>query len=393
MLRTLYYYTRMTSDFSTRARQYQDALYEVLAGDKTAVSDAEPLAILGRLIDRCRPLAFEDSIAVQALDALSSFAECPTLEAALSDVAIRFESPQRFREALFFARCLERDAGSALSLLDARNYIEAAITPASASADLAVDQAALLDGNTFATLWREPGRGAWLVDTIDIWKQAYAPLYIGRHTAHNAAIAEIAQQIDAMQSRVAAVERLNTLQRLGVPQAQTALTQYHELETLFTCPAADEDLTAVLQSDPVCPYCAYRLGEEPPTADATRVTQAIQRGLEGQQARLAQRVVNRLLNRPGRAGSDHLDRFIEVVQAADLTGLAAVLDDGLIAFLQDLLDAPPPTSTLIDRLARTFPEITAANLEDAVVEFRLLLQEELQRNNGTLHLQTETDQA
>jgi len=384
--------TSQNPEHSARARQYQDALYEALTGDETAASDAEPLAVLGGLLHRCRPFALEDSMAMQALEALSTFAERPSLEAALSDVAIRFESPQRFREALFFARCLERDAETALNLLDARGYLETAVIPASVDAELAVDQAALLDGNTFATLWREPDRRRWLLDTIDIWKQAYTPLYIARHTAHNTAIAEIAQQIDALQTRAIAVERLNMLHRLGASQAQAALTQYHELERLFACPATPEDLAALLQSDPICPYCSYRLGEEAPSADAQRVQQAIQRGLEGQQARLAQRVVNRLLARPGRAGSDRLDRFVQVVQASDLTGLAAVLDDGLIAFLQDLLESPAPSTTLLDSLARTFPEITAANLEDAVAEFRLLLQEELQRNNGTLHLTPGDDQ-
>jgi hypothetical protein len=385
--------TSQPFEHSARTRQYHDALDEALTGEENAASDAEPLALLSGLLNRCRPLAVEHSVAMQALEALSSFAERPSLEAALSDVAIRFESPQRFREALYFARCLERDADPALALLDSRAYIESATAPASVSPELAVDQAGLLDGNTFARMWQEPNLSAWLVDTIDIWKQDYLPLYVERHASYNADIAEIAQQIDATQTHVAAVERLNTLERLGAPQAQAALTQYHELETLFACPAGNDDLNAMLQSDPICPYCAYRLGEEPPSTDATRVLQAIQRGLEGQQARLAQRVVNRLLARPGRAGSDRLDRFIEVVQASDLTGLAAVLDDGLIAFLQDLLDSPPPTATMLDSLARTFPEVTAANLEEVVGEFRLLLQEELQRNNGTLHLRPEDDQS
>ncbi len=383
----------MTSDFSARSRQYQDALYEALAGESTTVSDAEPLSMLSRLLERCRPLAAEGPIAAQALDAISSFAERPSLEAALSDVAIRFESPQRFREALFFARCLERDAESTLALLEARAYLEAAGMPASANPELAVNQAALLDGNTFATLWREPGRSAWLVDTIDIWKQAYAPLYVSRHAAYHAAISEIALRIDAIQTQVAALERLNTLQRLGAPQAQAALTQYRELEALFACPATSDDLATTLQTEPVCPYCAYHIGEEPPTADAERVTQAIQRGLQSQQARLAQRVVSRLLARSGRSGSDRLDRFIEVVQASDLAGLAAVLDDGLVAFLQDLLESPPPTPSIFENLARTFPEVTADNLEDAVGEFRRLLQEELQSNNGAVELRREDDDA
>jgi hypothetical protein len=378
----------MTSEHSSRARQYQDALYEALAGDETAVSDAEPLALLTSLIDRCRLLAIEDTMAMQAIDALQLVASRPSLEAALSDIVIRFESPQRFREALYFMRCLERDAGTALALLDARFYLEMAVMPASTDPDLAVDQAALLDGNTFATLWQQPERRQGLLDTIDIWKQAYAPLYLSKHAVYNATIAEIAQEIDATQAQAAAVERLNTLERLGPPQAQVALTQYHEIERLFTCPAF-EDLAGILQSEPICPYCGFRLGEEAPSGDSRRVQRAIERGLTNQQSRLAQRVVSRLLARPGRAGGDRLDRFIEVVQASDLTGLAAVLDDGLIAFLQDLLEAPEPTVTLLDQLSYAFPEITSSNLESALIEFRQLLQEEMERSNGRIRLRHE----
>ena len=383
----------MTAEFSSRSRQYQEALYEALADEGRSISDADPITLLSGLLGRCRPLAQEDAIALQALDALSSFSERSSLEAALSDVAIRFESPQRFREALFFARCLERDADSALALLDARAYLEAATMPASVDPDLAIDQAALLDGNTFGTLWGEPARAVGLADAIDIWKRGYIPLYVEQHRIHNEAVAHIAQEIDAVQTRAAAVERLNTLPRLGAPQAQAALLHYRELEVLFVCPATDDDLVAKLQSEPTCPYCTYRLGEEPPTTDAARVTHAIQLGLEGQQARLAQRVVTRLLARSERAGNDRLDRFIEVVQASDLAGLASILDDGMIAFLEDLLDSPPPRATILDRLARTYPEVTDLNLEDAVVEFRLLLQEELRRNNGIIQLGPEDNSA
>ncbi len=39
-----------------------------------------------------------------------------------------------------------------------------------------------------------------------------------------------------------------------------------------------------------------------------------------------------------------LDRFLQIVQAADLTGLALVLDDELLAFLDELLAEPTSTS-------------------------------------------------
>ena len=221
------------SEHSARAQQYQDALFEAFAGDATAIADAEPLTVLSGMIQRCRPLAIEDTMAIQVLDVLEPIAGKPGLEVALSEVAARFESPQRFREALHFLRCLERDATTALALLDARGYLEMAVTPSSVDPDLAVDQAALLDGNTFATLWREPERREWLLDTIDIWRRAYVPLYTARHSAYNAEIAEIALGVDALETQVVAVERLNTLERLGPAQAQAALSQYHEIERLF----------------------------------------------------------------------------------------------------------------------------------------------------------------
>jgi hypothetical protein len=383
----------MTSDHDTRSRQYQDALYEALAGPQSAVSDADPLTLLDTLVQRCRPLVIEAENAAQAIDALAIVAHQSSLESALSSAAIRFESPQRFREALYFARCLERDAAAALDLLSARGYLDAAVAPAAGYPDLATDQAALLDSTTFGTLWSEPGRRQWFLDMIDIWKRAYMPVYTGRHATFNAELAAIAQQMDTAQSQAIAVERLNGLQRLGPPQAVAALTQFHELERLFACPADETSLGQILAAEPICPYCAFRLGETPPTADARRVLHALERGLAAQQARLAQRVVSRLLARPGRAGSDRLDRFIEVVQASDLAGLAAVLDDGLMAFLRDLLESPEPATTLVDQLARSYPEITAANLEDAVGEFRLLLRDELERQNGHVYLRRPGDDA
>ncbi|HWC28868.1 MAG TPA: hypothetical protein VG845_02190 [Dehalococcoidia bacterium] len=376
----------MASDFSARSRLYQDALIEALAGGQSAIADAEPLQVLGALIRRCRPLVIEAEHAAGALDALEAVAAHSTLEGGLSDAAARFETPQRFREALFFVCCLERDPETALSLLEARAYLGSATVPAHLHPDIATDQAALLDTNTFDALWREPQRGAVFLNTIDIWQNDYRPAYTQQHAAFNAALTDIAVRMDALQPQVAALERLNTLTRLGALQAGPALAQYHELEPLFGCAADAESLGYALATDPTCAYCGFRLGDQPPVADADRVQQAIERGLAHQQSRLAQRVVRRLLARPGRAGSDRVDRFIEVVQASDLTGLAAVLDDGLTAFLRELLETPEPASNLLADLAASYPEITAANLEEALGELRILIQAELRRNDGTLRL-------
>ena len=380
----------MTSDFAARSRQFHDALHEALEGDTPASPGATPLAALRELVSRVLAAAQGDPTAEGALRALAVVCDQEELEAALSSAAVHFESPQRFREALFFARCLERDGPSALALLQARAFLEGAVAPAAAYPDLATDQAALIDTATFASLWREPARLQWLLDTINIWRQAYLPVYFDEHRSFNAAVAEIAERMDALSRRALALEQLNGLRRLGAPQAEAALAQFHELERLFACPADDGELRELLGGQPACPHCRFRLGDRPPSTDAARVQQAIDRGLETQQARLAQRVVSRILARPG-GRNDRLERFIQVVQASDLSGLAAVLDEGLVAFLRDLLETPEARLDILDRLARAYPEVDAANLDAVASEFRALLREELARGGGRLRLGAEPE--
>jgi hypothetical protein len=90
-----------------------------------------------------------------------------------------------------------------------------------------------------------------------------------------------------------------------------------------------------------------------------------------------------LLSRP--SSEDRLTRFIQVVQASDLAGLANVLDAGLIDFLRELLENDDEPA-LLSRLVLEFPEVTSANLEAAVARVRGLLQEDLARDGKRVRL-------
>jgi hypothetical protein len=193
--------------------------------------------------------------------------------------------------------------------------------------------------------------------------------------------------------QVEAIEKLNRLRKLGPPLAEDVLLQFQDLESLYACAAGAEQLTDTLQTTPVCEYCGFRLGDEAPTDTAAHVTYAIERALATHQTRLAQRVVARLVALPGRRTEDHLDRFIQVVQAGDLAGLAQVLDEGLLAFIDDLLETPEPRTNLIERLAREHPEVTSENLDVVVESFRRMAAEELARNSGRFRVGTEEEPA
>jgi len=381
----------MTSDFAARSQQFQDALTEALADGAKSDADAGVLASLTQLLTHGRTVSGDHPHVIQALEALESIATSPDVEAALSEAAALFESPQLFREALYFARCLDRDAASALDLMNARGYVAGALVPVVSYPDLASTQASWLDTTTFAKLWQEPSRLASMLDTADQWRREYVPAYQSAHAAYSEAIATITQDVDARQTQVELLENLNRLRRLGTPLMEIELTKFHELEQAFACPANTEHLAEALQSDPICAECGFRLGDLPPTGDAQRVGHAIERGLGMQQLRLAQRVVPRLAANPSRRSGDNLDRFIQAVQSDDTAALARVLDEGFLGFIDDLLDAPEPRVNLIERLSREHPEITLENLDAAVESFRRIAADEVARGGGRVRIGLEEE--
>jgi hypothetical protein len=62
------------------------------------------------------------------------------------------------------------------------------------------------------------------------------------------------------------------------------------------------------------------------------------------------------------------------------------LDDALVDFLRELLEAPPAEPDVLQRLSAAFPEVTAASLDATVAEFRRLLEDGLAREGGRLRL-------
>ena len=365
----------MASDFGPSASEFRDALYEALAGGTTGIRDADPLSVLDRLTAAVSPHAGAAPLAAAAITDLRQVASAPSLEAAIETAAARFDGAHHFRETIYFARCLDREAAVALDLLAGRSYLEDAIVPA-AFAELSTDCSAVLDAASFESLWSDPTRAGWMLNTIEIWKREYKRAYLSQHGRYREATASIAEQVDQESTKAAALERLNGLDRLGPPMAVAALSQFRELERLSPCVIDASELAEALAASPRCTACGYDLGQAAPTAEARRVIQAVERGLTSQQSRLARRLVSRIIDRPGLDGDERLDRFVKAVQASDLTSLALVLDDALVDFIRDLLEAPTAEGVLA-QLSRSYPEVTAVNLDATVAEFRRLLEGEL----------------
>jgi hypothetical protein len=374
----------MASD-SEQLRAFRTVLDEALGGSEGTVRDQAPLDALAALTTQSLPELASEPMAVATLRHLDAIAAHGEVDAALQAAGDLFESSERFREAIYFARWLRRDPARALALMRARTYVSDAAVPFM-FADLATDAEAVLLHTSFSGLWPQPGKFDSALGSLEQWRQAYVAAYTAAHFAYNRALGLIADGIDEVAAHAAAVERLNNLRRLGPPVAEAALQQFRELERLFACPIAPAGLDLALARQPNCPECGFLLGRTAPSADARRVRQAVEHGLSTQQRRLAQRVVTRLLAQPAAGEEETLSRFIQVVQASDLNGLALALDQEILQFLRRLLEADVAETDVFERLATSFPEVTLANLDSVVAEARRLLAADVVRAGGVLRI-------
>jgi hypothetical protein len=368
----------MSSHYASRSRLFRDALSDAVAG----LDGEDALAAIEGLASRCRVNAGDDANALGALEAFDAIAGRRDLDAALSEAAALFESPQRFREALFFLRCLDRDATATLNLMRTHAYLSGAVMPAALDARLAEEQTALLHSATFEALWLSPESLPSTLAAIDAWRAAYGPLYVAGHAEHVRHMAVLVSDVEAAHWQVDALEKLNRLHRLGEPVAPAALLRFHDIASTIVCGHDAGSLEPVIAQAPVCDVCGFKLGDRGPIDGLNAALVDIERGLGTQRERLARKVLRRLAARSGSTPGDRLRIFIDAVENDNLPALARVLDDGMIDFLEDVLQAPEPRVNLIDRLAEAYPEVTEDSVEAVVSAFRSLVRDELQRSGG-----------
>jgi len=138
----------------------------------------------------------------------------------------------------------------------------------------------------------------------------------------------------AARAQVEALRKLNSLTELGPPVGEAATAAYEQLlEEAAGCPLA-EDATGELDSSAVCPACGLLLDQQPPRELVADALDRIARAIQRQMALLSGVAVRQVLERSGDA---RVERFLKVVQAAQLASLVEILDDELVGYLRRFL--------------------------------------------------------
>ena len=294
-------------------------------------------------------------------------------EEPLAAVETLYGEPLALAEDLFFCRCLDRDAAPALELAAMRAYLAAAVVPP--AAELALDRAVTLEQLSSAVLFMEPHRLEGMRATFEYFRKRFGAAYQEHHRRYWQACERLLREREDAEGTARALARLNRIRELGRAVGVNALAQYHDLGKALERCLLVETLADSLTQQPSCPLCGVTLADEPPAEWLHDVARRLQRALRQQQNRLSSQTIRQILSRQE---GERIERFLKVVQASDLRGLAEVLDDELAEFLRALLTPPAgaPVS-LLERLRRTYPVVSEESLAAAVEDFRRLLEEAL----------------
>jgi len=291
--------------------------------------------------------------------------------------------PRLLAEDVAFARCLPEQRAAALELAAMREYVGAA--GEDATGDLATDAALALEQLSFTTLLDAPHQLGGLRGAFEVFRDRYTRAYTTHHDRYWRARSRLGASLQEAATAARALAGLNTLRGLGAPVGVAALEQYERLTSgRERCDATG--IATALRERPRCPECGLAIGDAPPADETEETLRRLRAALARQQSRLAAEAVRRILAR----GGERLEQFIQIVQAADIAGLAKVIDDDLLDFLRELL-AQPVTPTrealdLVEELARAHPEIGPDDVDAAAETLRRLLRERVATGGPPLHI-------
>jgi hypothetical protein len=205
---------------------------------------------------------------------------------------------------------------------------------------------------------REPGVWPSVAALLEHFKARYAPAYLRRHRGFRTEVAALRSELDGASHKIRALGLLNGIGELGAPAGEAALTAARGLaERLVPCRTREQDL-ASLKSDPLCPQCRVALDASPPAEQVRGTLAALDAALGVQQRRLSSAVARQVLERNS---EPRLQRFLDVVQAANLGAMAQVMNEELAAFIQALLTEEVVEVSAADLradLASRFPELS-----------------------------------
>ena len=169
-------------------------------------------------------------------------------------------------------------------------------------------------------------------------RDRYVNAYIAHHARYNGEALELSNRLEELSPQVEALARFNEMPELGGPVGIEVPELLREMTgVLKTCAKGSED--PPLDTTPYCSGCRLLLDDRFPRREAALLSGATARAMREYNRRLSSHAARQMLAHPSK---EQLDKFVGLVQVADPSALANVLDDSVVEFLRGFLRQPGP---------------------------------------------------
>ncbi len=161
----------------------------------------------------------------------------------------------------------------------------------------------------------------------------YVNVYVSHHARYQQEALELTHRLERFAVQIEALARFNEMPELGEPVGADVPELFKGVTDSFrTCPVEGGRLT--LEAVPYCQTCLLPLDEDISRHDVEMLFGAVERAMREYNRRLGSYGVRQILAHPSR---EQLDKFINLVQVADPSALANVLDDEVVEFLRQFM--------------------------------------------------------
>ncbi len=215
-------------------------------------------------------------------------------------------------------------------LLNLKRYLADAYLPAEDSLDM--EKNLIEKQLSLATLSKNPSLFGSIKGQFEKFCQRYQISYQKHHRDYHKRLGELRELLKDAQGKLEAVYKLDKITEITFPKGPDLKKEYQKLfDEIRLCPTKDPIDVSVY---PICQSCKLRLGTKPPEESVLSLIKDIDKLLDIKSKRLTQALTKQIIKQ---YGDDKLEQLVKVVAISDLSKFATILDDSLIAFINEIL--------------------------------------------------------
>ena len=313
-------------DVSTQERELLDSLGELVAEVKGATGVLESLtrAILTPNAEELR----------SGLRRLSEVGEAGNFQEVHERAIAAYPGPIQLVHELDQLRQLNDLGGSVEEIIEMKDYLDGG-NVVEGYPQLVVDRTALLEEMSLPVLLATSRGWSVVRGHVRDYQARYRRAYVAHHGEYQGQVSSLLVPLEDCRRKLHALTLLNSIGELGQPVGPELVQRYMDLEPRIR--VCDVDPTNLLLGvSPRCETCQVVLGERPPTQELELFLRGLNSGLGEQNGRLSRVLVERILRDQA---DQHLENFLKIVQASDLSALSNTLNYELAQFIQQFLRA------------------------------------------------------